>query len=93
MTPLEFTSFIVTNDYPMTSLTFDKLEGEFHAAYNSDMQEYFSVFLSGSGHVNSFVPTNDEQSLQSPDAAQWALAREEELGSCNSNPIRYGDHQ
>ena len=80
-----FTSFIVTEDYPMTSLAFNGSDGESRFAFNSDMHEQFSVFLANPGHTNSSVPTSDEQSLRSSDAAQWAMAREEELRSCDSH--------
>ena len=76
----EQVTFIVEEEYPLMALSFGH-EGEHTVPAFTD-SDSIHAFIAHEGYEQYTVPRNDEQSKNTPDAEQWALARAEELASC-----------
>ena len=79
----EQVTYIVAEDYPLMALSFGH-EGEHTVPAFTD-SDSIHAFIAHEGYEQYTVPRNDEQSKNTPDAEQWALARAEELASCRAN--------
>ena len=45
------------------------------------------MFFPDTISTSPIAPTNDDESLRSPQAAQWEAARQEEIHSCHANSV------
>ena len=79
----EQVTYVVEEDYPLMALSFGH-EGEHTIPAFTD-SDNMHVFIAHEGYEQHTVPRNDERSMNTPDAEQWALARAEELSSCQAN--------